>query len=96
MSLYQVQKLLRDVNRYIPLREQYMRGPDDFVVGYDLTDEERRAVLELDYGKLYGMGVHALILRPFSLLNKEDEPSYLAALRAVRATQVDTQTGKEI
>jgi hypothetical protein len=90
MSLYQVQKLLRDVNRHIPCREHYMRDPRGFTAGYDLTDEERRAVLELDYGGLYGMGVHALLLRPFSLLNKVDEPTYLAELRAVRAAQTGT------
>ena len=85
MSLYQVQKLLRDVNRYEPRRALYLDDPDAFVRDYELTDEERRAVIELDYGALYGMGVHALLLRPFSLLNKADEPSYFAALRAVRA-----------
>jgi hypothetical protein len=87
MSLYQVQKLLREVNRHEERRAHYLKDPEDFVKGYELTAEERRAVLALDYGTLYGMGVHALLLRPFSLLNKADEPSYLAALRAVRARQ---------
>ena len=91
MSLYQVQKLLREVNRDIPCREKYLRDAEDFVGGYDLTDEERRAVLELDYGKLYMMGVHALLLRPFSLINKEDEPSYLAALRTARAAHANRE-----
>jgi hypothetical protein len=87
MSLYQVQKLLREVNRHEPCRARYFADAEAFVRGYDLTDQERRAILDLDYGTLYGMGVHALLLRPFSLLNKADEPAYLAALRAARAGQ---------
>ena len=87
MSLYQVQKLLRDVNRDISNRERYMQDPKVFAGAYDLSAEEKAAILGLDYGALYAMGVHALILRPFSLLHKEPEPSYLAALRASRAQQ---------
>ena len=87
MSLYQVQKLLRDVNRDISNRERYMQNPETFAEGYDLTPEERAAILDLDYGALYAMGVHALILRPFSLLHKEPEPRYLEALRASRVQQ---------
>jgi hypothetical protein len=87
MSLYQVQKLLREINRHESCRARYLEDPEAFVGGYDLTEAECRAVLDLDYGTLYGMGVHALLLRPFSLLNKVDEPRYFAALRAVRARQ---------
>ena len=87
MSLYQVQKLLRDVNRDIPNRERYMQDPKSFADAYDLSAEEKAVILGLDYGALYAMGVHGLILRPFSLFHKEPEPRYLEALRASRAQQ---------
>jgi len=32
-------------------------------------------------GALYGMGVHGLLLRPFTILHKVAEPDYLKAIR---------------
>jgi hypothetical protein len=81
MSAYHLQKMLRDINRLPPIREAYFKSPAEFVNGYDLTDEERRAVVELDIGTLYRLGVHGLILRPFTLLHKVPEPDYLNAIR---------------
>ena len=45
-----------------------------------LTDE-RDALLKLDVGALYAMGVHGLLLRPFTILHKVAEPDYLRASR---------------
>jgi hypothetical protein len=73
--------MLRDVNRLPPAREAYFKSPAEFVARYDLNDEERRAVLEFDVGTLYRLGVHGLILRPFTLLHKVPEPDYLKAIR---------------
>lgn len=81
MSLYQVQKLMRDVNRVPEKRAAWLADPATFVAGYDLAENERRALLARDYGTLYRMGVHGLILRPFSIVNGEPEPAYLAALQ---------------
>jgi hypothetical protein len=61
MSLYQVQKCLFDY-----LRAKHHAPPDNkpdvSVEGYDLTDEERKAVETLDVGKLYAMGTHPVII----------------------------------
>jgi Aromatic-ring-opening dioxygenase LigAB, LigA subunit len=81
MSAYQLQKLLRDVNRKPACRAAYFESPARFAEGYDLTEEERQALLKLDLGQLYAKGVHGLILRPFSLLHKVTEPDYLNAIR---------------
>lgn len=81
MSAYQLQKMLRDVNRLPPAREAYFKSPQEFVQKYELTDEERRAVVDFDIGALYRLGVHGLILRPFTLLHKVPEPDYLTAIR---------------
>jgi hypothetical protein len=61
MSLYQVQKCLFD---YLREREHAPSDakPDISVDGYDLTDEERKAVESLDVGTLYAMGTHPVII----------------------------------
>jgi hypothetical protein len=81
MSLYTLQKLIRDVNRKPQCREAYFQSPATFVNGYDLAMDERDALLKLDVGALYAMGVHGLLLRPFTILHKVAEPDYLRAIR---------------
>jgi len=81
MSLYALQKLIRDVNRHPASREAYFAAPDAFARRYELTAEERRTLLALDIRTLYAMGVHGLLLRPFTLLRQMPEPDYLKAIR---------------
>lgn len=81
MSIYNLQKLIRDVNRDPRLREQYFAAPKDFAGGYELTDAERDALLALDLTRLYGLGVHGLLLRPFSILHQVSEADYLRKIR---------------
>ena len=81
MSLYALQKLIRDVNRKPDCRTAYFAAPADFAAKYELTAEERAALLALDIGRLYAFGVHGLLLRPFTLLHKMPEPDYLKAIR---------------
>ena len=81
MSLYTLQKLIRDVNRKPQCRDASFQSPATFVNGYDLAMDERDALLKLDVGALYAMGVHGLLLRPFTILHKVAEPDYLRAIR---------------
>ena len=81
MSIYALQKLIRDVNRDPRLRESYFAGPEQFVTGYELTDAERSALLAVDLTRLYGLGVHGLLLKAFSILHSVPEPEYLAKIR---------------
>ena len=81
MSTYTLNKLLRDVNRDPGIRERFFKDAAAVASGYDLTGEERRAVLERDVTALYRMGVHGLILRPFTILHQMPEPDYLEAIR---------------
>ena len=81
MSLYALQKLIRDVNRNPQRRDAYFGSPARFAEAYELTPRERDALLKLDMGALYGMGVHGLLLRPFTILHKVAEPDYLKAIR---------------
>lgn len=64
MSIYQVQKALYDYLRareHAP-RDQRPEIADVVAQGYDLDDEERKAVEELDLGTLYAMGTHPVII----------------------------------
>jgi len=80
MSLYQLQKLMFEVNRNPERRQAYRADHSAFVHGYDLTAEEREAITNLDIGKLYQFGVHSLLLRPFTLLHRISNEDYAKAL----------------
>jgi hypothetical protein len=80
MSAYQLQKLCRAVNSDPASRKRYFEAREDFVDGFALTGEERRAVLALDIDALYDLGVHPLLLRPFTIINGVSQDDYLAAL----------------
>jgi hypothetical protein len=81
MSAYGLQKMIRDVNRLPDRREAYFASREVFAGGYDISPEERAAFVAFDVGKLYALGVHGLLLRPFTILHKMSEPDYLAAIR---------------
>jgi hypothetical protein len=83
MSLYQLQKLIYHVNRDAERREKYRRDTPGFVRGYELSDDEAAAVLTVDIRTLYKMGVHSLLLRPFTLLNKISNEDYAKALKGL-------------
>lgn len=80
MSQYQLQKLCRAVNRDPAARERYMKDRTDFFAEFDLTEPEIAALTALDIDALYDLGVHPLLLRPFTIINGVSEPDYLAAL----------------
>ena len=80
MSQYQLQKLCRAVNRDPVARARYMEDRAAFVATFDLTDAERTALEDLDIDALYDLGVHPLLLRPFTIINGVSEDDYLAAL----------------
>ena len=83
MSLYQLQKLIYHVNRDAELRERYRQDAAAFVNGYELSDEEAKAILNVDTRTLYTMGVHSLLLRPFAMLNKISNEDYAKALKGL-------------
>ena len=83
MSLYQLQKLIYHVNRDAAQRERYRQDPAAFVNNYELTEAEPKAALEVDVRTLYTMGVHSLLLRPFTLLHKVSNENYAKALKGL-------------
>ena len=82
MSTYALNKMIRDVNRDPVRRERFFQAAEEFAAGYELNEAERTAFLARDIGALYRLGVHGLILRPFTLLHQMPEPAYLAAIRS--------------
>lgn len=83
MSLYQLQKLIYHVNRDPSRRERYRQDTAEFVRDYELSEEEAAAALNVDVRKLYTLGVHSLLLRPFTLLHKVSNEDYAKALRGL-------------
>lgn len=70
MSLYQLQKLIYEVNRNPERRDAYRKDNVGFAARYELTAEEQEAVTKLYIRRLYQLGVHPLLLRPFTLLHR--------------------------
>jgi hypothetical protein len=80
MSIYALQKTIREINRNHEMRQRFIAAPQDALVDFDLTSEERDALVSRDYRALYRLGVHGLILRPFSIINGVSEKDYLGAI----------------
>jgi hypothetical protein len=83
MSLYQLQKLIYHVNRDPERRERYRQDAAAFAKRYELSEQETAAILNVDVRALYTMGVHSLLLRPFTLLNKVSNADYAKALKGL-------------
>lgn len=81
MSAYALQKLIREINRNPQTRRAFFDAPLQAAAGYELSAAERDALIKRDYAALYRLGVHGLLLRPFSILHEVTEPDYLRAIR---------------
>jgi hypothetical protein len=81
MSTYTLQKAIRNINRRPDARAEFESAPESYAARYELSAAEKTALLARDYGALYRLGVHGLLLRPFSLLKGVPEADYLAAIR---------------
>jgi len=81
MSLYYVQKVLYLLNRDPHVRERFSTDRDALLREYELTDEERAAIVGGDVGLLYVMGVNGQILMHYAALIGQDWDQYIAAMR---------------
>ncbi len=66
MSLYQLQKFLYHLNRDDNLKAAFRAERAPMLEGYDLTAEERQALLDGDIGLLYVLGVNGQILMHYA------------------------------
>ena len=81
MSLYQVQKLIYQLNRDPRTRERYVSERDSVLAEYTLSDEERAAIVEPDIGLLYVLGVNGQLLMHFAALHRIEWNDYLERMR---------------
>ena len=81
MSLYQVQKLIYQLNRDPRTRERYASERDSVLAEYELSDKERAAIVEPDIGLLYVLGVNGQLLMHFAALHKIEWNDYLERMR---------------
>ena len=80
MSLYQVNKLLRDINCSMELAHCCQSDPDTMLQQYDLTAEEREAIKGWRVRTLYDMGANPLLLLVYSMAAGKDMRTYVAAM----------------
>ena len=66
MSLYQVQKFLYHLNRDPAVKSAFVADQAGTLAGYDLDEEEHRALLDGDIGLLYVLGVNGQILMHYA------------------------------
>lgn len=62
MSVYYVHKIAHQVAKDPEFRERMKRDPEGAIAGYRLTDDERRALLAGDVGRLAQLGAHGYLL----------------------------------
>lgn len=81
MSLYYVQKLMYELNRDERIRSRFDADRDAVLGEYQLTDEERGALVDGDIGLLYVMGVNGQILMHYAAMIGQEWDEYIEAMR---------------
>ena len=81
MSLYQVQKLLYNLNRDEKVQAEFAEDLESVLGRYELTEEERGALRNGDIGLLYVIGVNGQILMHFAAFLGIEWFDYLDLMR---------------
>jgi Aromatic-ring-opening dioxygenase LigAB, LigA subunit len=81
MSLYQLQKFLFDINRDPAIQGEYRTAAASLVQRYELTAEERDAVLRGDIGLIYVLGANGQLLMHFAAFLGLPWPAYIQSMR---------------
>jgi len=80
MSLYQVNKLLRDMNCSLELAQRCQSDAEAVLQQYELTAEEQEAIKGWQVRKLYDMGANPFLLLVSSMAAGKDMRAYVAAM----------------
>ena len=67
MSIYAVHKIAHMVQKDPGFRERMRQDPSQAIADFPLTDEERRAILAGDVGRLAELGAHGYVLGSFAM-----------------------------
>lgn len=81
MSLYQIQKVLYELNRDPSLQATFMADRGAVLERYKLTEEEREALHSGDIGLVYVLGANGQLLMHFAALLGMAWPDYIQAMR---------------
>jgi hypothetical protein len=81
MSLYSLQKFLFDVNRDPSVQAQFLAERASVLHRYQLTAEERGALICGDIGLIYVLGANGQLLMHFAALLGMEWSAYIAAMR---------------
>ena len=81
MSLYQTQKFLYLLNRDAERQARFRVEAESMLDEFDLSDEERGALLGGDIGLLYVLGVNGQILMHFAAFQGIEWFDYLERMR---------------
>jgi hypothetical protein len=81
MSLYNVQKLMFQLNRDPAVRRRFDQEFETLLADYELTEEEQSALRDPDIGLLYVMGVNGQILMHYAALRGFEWNAYMEAMR---------------
>jgi Aromatic-ring-opening dioxygenase LigAB, LigA subunit len=81
MSLYQLSKLLYTLNRDDGMKQRFRQDRAAVAEAFDLTEEEREAVVRADIGLIYVLGVNGQILMHFAALCGIAWADYLQLMR---------------
>ncbi len=81
MSLYQMQKFLFDINRDPAVQRNFLADRAAVLEGYQLTSEERDAIVAGDIGLIYVLGANGQLLMHYAALLGMEWSAYIAAMR---------------
>jgi hypothetical protein len=65
MSLYAVDKVMRELIQHQAARDAFIADAQAFLNGRDLTADEHAALITRDYARLYSLGGHPFLLVGF-------------------------------
>ena len=90
MSIFEVNHLCRELLRDRGFRAAMKADPAKALSGLDLTEEERRALLQGDVGRLYRMGVNAFLMNYLARFEVcgLNQQSYNERMRAVKVDEI--------
>jgi hypothetical protein len=76
-----MQKFLFDINRGPELQRRFADNPWAALTGYDVTDEERSAMVAGDIGLLYVLGANGQLLMHYAAFLGMEWSAYIGAMR---------------
>lgn len=81
MSLYWVQKFLFNLNRDDAVQTAFRADASGALEDYQLSGEERTAILESDIGRLFHLGVNGQILMHYAAFCQIEWADYLRLMQ---------------